>query len=503
MVKSKAAKKKKDTQTDDYLNTKVDWQNSTTLAYDSTKLVRYICDEAGKREKPQNILDHWDNIRPTMLQGGRVVGKCFMGSTLNPAQRGGAEFKIMYHGSDVRRRDLNGMTTTGLYSFFLPAHKNMEAFTDIYGFCHETVSEGGFFYNAQGVKMTQGSLQYLENSFKAAKAMGAKTYNNRRRLDPITIDDAFRDESKGSLFDLEKIQDQITYNNNVEIEKNLVRGNFQWKDGARDTEVIWTPNERGRFLVSWIPPKEMQNRNILKSNPFGGISKAPLNDELGCFGADSYDIDSVQDSHLEQTENGSEWNAGSKGAIHGITATTMKDVASNYFFLEYIARPQSADVFFEDVLMCVVFYGMPILVESNKPRLLYHLKNRGYRNFALSRFDKPSNRLSPTEKLLGGLPSNSEDVISMHWTAIETYVNKYVGLYQQGEDLYPVREENEIGSMPFNRTLRDWSGFDITKRTKYDASISSGLALLGVNRKSYKAEMPQNKPLEFKISTFD
>ena len=42
---------------------------------------------------------------------------------------------------------------------------------------------------------------------------------------------------------------------------------------------------------------------------------------------------------------------------------------SNMFFLEYIARPQTAEIFFEDVLMALHFYGMPILAENNKPRL--------------------------------------------------------------------------------------------------------------------------------------
>ena len=38
----------------------------------------------------------------------------------------------------------------------------------------------------------------------------------------------------------------------------------------------------------------------------------------------------------------------------------------------------------------------------------------------------------------------------------------------------------------FNRTLNDWAKFDITKRTKYDASISSGLAIMACNRHLYK-----------------
>jgi len=501
---SREAKKKKDTSTDDYLNTKVDWATSTTLAYDSKKLKRYLCDEAGKREKPQNIIDHWSNVKPTMVTGGKVVGKCFMGSTLNPRELGGKEFIDLYYGSDVTKRNANGRTTTGLYSFFLPAHKNMEDYTDIYGYCHETVAPGEHFYNAQGVKMTIGSLQYLENEFKSAKEMGSKVYNNARRLDPISLNDAFRDESKGSIFDLEKINSQITHNDNVEIKNTLVRGNFSWKEGQKDTEVIWTPNSQGRFLIAWLPPKELQNRWIEKNNVFGGRSKHPLNDDIGCFGADTYDIDATAGAKLENTENGSEYNLGSKGAISGVTSFQMRNIPSNFFFLEYIARPETAEIFFEDTLMACVFYGMPILIESNKSRLLYHFKNRGYRGFSLTRFDKETNRLSVTEKLLGGIPSNSPDVNQMHWTAIEAYVINYVGYYEKGDNLVAIREENEIGSMPFNRTLRDWANFKvgIGERTKYDISIASGYALVAVNRKSYKPQQSEKRTLDFKIRTY-
>lgn len=499
---SKVAKKKKDTSTDDYLNTKVDWLNTTTLSYDSKKLFMYLGDEAGKWERPNNYEDHWANIKPTMITGGRVVGTAFIGSTVGAVEKGGKEFRNLYYGSNVLKRNSNGRTTTGLYSFFLPAHKNYEDYTDKYGVCHITVNPGEHFYNAQGIKMTIGSLQYLENEFKSAKQMGGKHHNNVRRLDPITVDDAFRDESKGSLFDLDKINDQIAHNNNADVESTIVKGNFEWENGIKDSIVVWRPNDKGRFRISWLPPKDLQNRWIEKANQFGGRSRHPLNEDLGCLAADSYDIDATAGAKLENTENGSEWDLGSKGAISGVTGFSMKNVPSNFFFLEYIARPQTAEVFFEDVLMACVFYGMPVLIESNKARLLYHFKNRNYRGFSLTRFDKETNRLSPTEKLLGGLPSNSQDVISMHATAIEAYINKYVGYYEQGDDLHPIREENEIGAMPFNRTLRDWAQFNIAKRTDYDISIASGYALCGVNRKSYKPQLSERKPLQFKIKTY-
>ena len=78
----------------------------------------------------------------------------------------------------------------------------------------------------------------------------------------------------------------------------------------------------------------------------------------------------------------------------------------------------------------------------------------------------------------------------MHWTAIEAYVINYVGYYEKGDNVVAIREENEIGSMPFNRTLRDWANFKvgIGERTKYDISIASGYALVAVNWKSYNQQ---------------
>jgi hypothetical protein len=40
--------------------------------------------------------------------------------------------------------------------------------------------------------------------------------------------------------------------------------------------------------------------------------------------------------------------------------------------------------------------------------------------------------------------------------------------------------------MYFQRTLEDWAAFNINNRTKHDASISSGLAVMGCNRNMYK-----------------
>jgi hypothetical protein len=169
----------------------------------------------------------------------------------------------------------------------------------------------------------------------------------------------------------------------------------------------------------------------------------------------------------------------------------MEDAPPNMFFLEYIARPQTAEIFFEDVLMALHFYGMPILAENNKPRLLYYLKRRGYRGFSMNRPDKLWNKLSVTEKDIGGIPNSSEDIKQAHAAAIESYIENYVGEVADGA----------YGDMYLQDTLEDWATFNINNRTKHDATISSGLAIMACNKNRYRPSAEriiQSVPLGFK-----
>ena len=172
----------------------------------------------------------------------------------------------------------------------------------------------------------------------------------------------------------------------------------------------------------------------------------------------------------------------------------MEDAPANSFFLEYLSRPPTAEIFFEDVLMALVFYGMPILAENNKPRLLYYLRRRGYRGFSMNRPDKAWNKLSTAEKEVGGIPNSSEDIKQAHAAAIEMYINDHVGMKKDGS----------FGSLYFNELLNDWSKFDINKRTKHDASISSGLAIMANNRHLYAPNSKVEKPkINLNISRYN
>jgi len=456
------------------LDTTIDWKNTGDNSYDGEKLKLLAHDESGKWERPDNILNNWRVTKTTLRLGSRVVGKCMMGSTSNALDKGGENFRKLYNNSDVNKRNKNGQTTSGLYSLFIPMEWNYEGFMDTFG-SPVFDSPKDPIKTIDGSTITTGVITHWENEVEGLKH-DQDALNEYYRQFPRTEKHAFRDETKDSLFNLTRIYQQIDYNEDINNRASVTQGSFMWVNGIKDSEVMFVPNPKGRFLISWVPSKNLQNRVIIKN----GV-KYPGNEHIGAFGCDSYDISGTVDGR------------GSKGALHGLTKFSMEDAPANHFFLEYIARPETAEMFFEDVLMACVFYGMPLLAENNKPRLLYHFKRRGYRGFSMNRPDKLSTKLSASEREIGGIPNSSEDIKQAHAAAIEYYIETHVGELADG-----------FGDMYFQKTLEDWSHFNINNRTKYDASISSGLAIMACNKNRYRpVPVRQKNNIDLGIRRYD
>jgi hypothetical protein len=456
------------------LDTTIDWKNTGDNSYDGEKLALLVHDESGKWERPDNILNNWRVTKTCLRLGSRIIGKCMMGSTSNALDKGGENFKKLYNASDVTKRNRNGQTKSGLYSLFIPMEWNYEGFIDEHGLPVFTTPDVDVFA-PDGELIDIGIIDHWQNEADGLKG-DQDALNEFYRQFPRTTEHAFRDETKGSIFNLVKIYEQIDYNEEMSRTLGVTTGNFQWVNGIKDSQVIFYPDNKGRFKLSWVPPQHLQNKVILKN----GI-KYPGNEHMGAFGCDSYDISGTVDGE------------GSKGALHGLTKFSMEDAPANSFFLEYLSRPPTAEIFFEDILMAIAFYGMPLLAENNKPRLLYYLRRRGYRGFSMNRPDKVWNKLSVAEKEVGGIPNTSEDIKQAHAAAIEMYIQDHIGIKQDGT----------FGDMYFNKTLNDWSRFDITKRTKYDATISSGLAIMACNRHLYAPNAKIEKPkLNIHISKY-
>ena len=444
----------------DALNTVINWKNTTNNAYDGEKLHIMYLDEAGKWEKPSDIRDAWRIQRTCLIVGRKVVGKALVGSTVNPMDKGGKEYKDLWRDSHPGERNANGRTRSGLYRIFIPAYDALEGFFDKYG--NAVVDDPA--ETIEGIDdeyIYMGSRTYLKNERSSFKH-DASELNEVTRQFPFTEDEAFRDSIEGSLFNIGKIYEQIEYNEEL-YPNPVVKGNFMWKDGVQDTEVVFRPDVRdGRFKVAWLPPEDLRNKKLVER----GVMKPP-NSQLGVGGVDSYDLDATVDG------------GGSKGALHLYNKFHMEH-PSNMFVLEYASRPPLAKIFYEDVLMAAYFYGYPILIENNKYGIARYFESRGYDGYLMDRPEHLKSSGSASVKTKG-IPSNSQDVIQAHAHAIEAFIHDYVGVNN---------ETGEMGKMYLNGTLEDWIGFKINDRTKFDLTISSGLALLAAQK--VKQEKPKS-----------
>ena len=442
------------------LNTVINWRNTTSNAYDGEKLKLLFIDEGGKFEKPEDILEVWRIQRTCLMVGRKFVGKAIIGSTVNPLDKGGRNYRDLWDMSNPNDRNSNGRTKSMLYRIFIPAYEALEGFFDRYGNpVVENPDEPVMGIDDEEINI--GAKTYLKNERKGLSG-DSNELNESIRQFPFTAEEAFRDSTKSSLFNIAKIYEQIEYNQDL-YPNPVVKGNFIWAGGKQDSAVMFKPDVNGRFRVTWMPPDSLRNKISMERG-----KRSPGNDWLGVGGVDSYDLDSTVDGR------------GSKGAFHLYNKFNM-EYPSNMFVLEYASRPPLARIFYEDVLMAAVFYGYKILIENNKYGIARYFETRGYDEYLMDRPEhlKSTARVAVKTK---GIPSNSQDVIQAHAQAIESYIHDYVGMDSNGN----------YQPMYLNRTLEDWINFRIDNRTQYDLTISSGLALLAAQRVKKKKVKTDN-----------
>ena len=430
------------------LNTIINWRNTVNNAYDGERLYYLFLDEAGKWEKPADIREAWRINRTCLIVGRKIVGTALVGSTVNPMDKGGSQYKDLWFDSDPEERNANGRTRSMLYRIFIPAYEALEGFFDKYG--NPIIEDPEQpIETIDGDFVSIGARTYLNNERDALKE-DANELNEVIRQFPFSPEEAFRDSVDSSIFNIGKIYEQIQHNDMM-YPSPVVIGNFHWKNGEKDTEVVFEPNPEGRWHLAWMPPQEVRNQKTTHRN---GHYTAP-NTHIGVGGVDSYDLDGTVDGR------------GSKGACHFYNKFNM-NYPANMFVAEYASRPPLAKIFYEDVLMAAVFFGYPILIENNKYGIARYFEQRGYLEYLL---DRPKHLMTShsNKSKTKGVPSNGADLLQAHAQSIEAYIHNHVG---------ENHETGTLGKMYFNRTLEDWIGFRIDKRTKYDLTISSGLCLL-------------------------
>ena len=472
------------------LNTTIKWFNTALNSMDGMPVFRVLIDECGKwSDVPFD--KYWRIIRTSMTKGRRIFGKAMCISTINHWDKGGKQFFDVWKDSDIRERDLNGQTLSGLYSLFIPSKYCMEGFYDIYGNSIIDDHKQGAVSDI-GDKVYIGSISYLRNKLQKLKKDPEKYYEELRQF-PDTERDMFRRSSDECYFNGAKLQEQIEYNT-YELEEDdygnnsIERGNFVRENGLQESDVIWKPDPKnGRFWLAkgCHPTPEMRNKKEMVMK-HGVYAWSPGNPELGSIGIDPFNRSKTSDGR------------GSDGAIHLLTRYNALGFPNNAFILEYLARPKKIEIFYEDCISAMVYFGVPILPELSSDRFSAYIIERGYRHYVLTNPYKLWADLTPTEKEMGGVNAQGAQFREAQFQAVNTYIEDYVGIAMDDAN----RSIGDMGFMPFTRTLEQWLNTDPDKRTDYDAYISSSLAIIA-NQGLITKDVQKAAPIKMPFKRFD
>jgi hypothetical protein len=451
---SKGAKKKYKM----VLNSEITWAPATEEAYDGDKVFRGFHDEIGKTVEA-NVYERWGIFKECMSQGSKIVGKAILTSTVEEMnKKGGANCKRLWDESDIDNLDDNGRTITGLLRYFKPADYGLEGFYDEYGYSDR-----------------EAARDYVTKMYKGKK--GGALLAVKRKY-PLEVSHCWLIEGDNSPFDQIKLNEQLEYNTGLpQIQPDyMARGDFEWIGGKRDGKVEFRHSETGKWKVSWMPPKDLRNKYTVRGN-----KRMPGNVDLACAGLDPFDH--------SITTAGRQSNA----SCHVFRKyDPMNPRGSNAFVAQYLNRPPTAPEMYEDMIKMSVFYGIEILIEDNKPGCINHFEGRGYGGYLMERPAETHtaySEMTHKQKKKKGISMTGEAPRTALIEVLQAYIFHNIGYIE------PDNGEGYYGNCPFDELLKDWLDFNPVKWTDYDATVSSGLALLG-SRKLKKRKAREVKPLE-------
>lgn len=400
------------------LESKINFKSSKNKAYDGTKLHRYVSDEAAKLPAEHDIEERHAVVKLCAEENGKIIGKMLYTTTVEEMggkdekgrsmKMGGVKFKQLWKDSDPEVLDENGRTSSWLYRFFIPAYRTV--FFDKYGYADEEKAKKYFLADRKAVEDD------------------SKKLNSRIRKSPFTIEEAFRADSDSCLYDVNKLNDRIDFFSFANPDELYTKGNLhEMEDGT----IEFRPSSNGKFKMHEEPNKP----NAVRKR---GAHFEPMNTANYVIGIDPFSHSTVN--------NGK----GSMGSSYVFKRKNIYEPDnSGKFVMQYIARPPSTRIFYEDMRKLCHFYGAPMLFENQKQGIKEYFERVLYDQFMI---------WLPKAKQ-AGIPSSVSAKQELA-EVTELYIIDYCDM------------------VPFKELIDDWLDFDIDNTEKYDQAMSAGWTLV-------------------------
>ena len=413
------------------LESMITFKSSDKFAYDGMKLHRYLADEAGKT-KNVDVYERHQVVQFCLQQEETIIGKALYTTTVEEMEDGGESFKALWQASDQRKKNTNGRTKSGLYQYFMPAYKTL--FYDKYGIPDEEKAKE--FY--------MGERNALMDDNRALASF--------IRKNPFTIEEAFFSEAESCIYDalaLNRQKESITWIDKKEL---YLQGDFVWEKGERDTRVLFLEKANGKFKVH--SKANIHDHTYYNQVEDYGTKKVPKATKKYAIAVDPFD-------HSITTSN-----ERSDGAGYAYRRYDAIDELSETFLVQYINRPDKAEIFYEDMIKLAHFFGCEVLSEDNKVGLIKYFEYRGYERFLTKMPNASKYGISATVKTHQQIAEETESYIT-----------------------------DNLKKVIFIELLDDWLHFNINKTTKFDAAMAAGYTLIAASKSKFAQKVEQKVKL--------
>lgn len=410
------------------LRSYIDYENNKSEAYDGDEsMYAYILDEFGKKQASDVQLT-WETVRPCIDKEGQWFGKAFVCSTIEDMDEVGDSPKKLWKGSNYNDRNENGRTETGLYNFFLGAQDTT-------------------FFDDYGNSLTDKAMKFY--IAERASKKDPRSLSGYKRKNPFRIEEAFLIDGENCHYNADLLNTRIE---NLWQDNLVTRGNFVWENGEQDSRVVFVKDKNGRWEICWnFGEAGGSNMIIKKENSF-----EPANNLKFVIGCDPF-------SHNKTVDN--RRSDGAAIVLMKFDANENED-DSQKFVCKYKSRPESASIFYEDMIKTCVYYGCQILFENNKNNWDIYFKQRGYEKFLLKLDGYPDY----------GIPGN-ENTHRQLVEVTEEYINK------------------NIDKVFYKDLIQQWLEFDMANTTKFDLAMAAGYTLIANLRKVYRKQSGNIRPI--------
>jgi hypothetical protein len=436
----------------------VDFATSEEGGYDGPELHTYISDETGKTRREVSVKERQRVVKMASIIDGEIRGFHMFTTTVEVEENEeeNVEFEELTAQSNPLNRNENGMTMSGLYTFFQPAYKYM--YFDKYGFPNE-----------------ERAKTFLLNERKKFEDEGdTRGLSSIKRKKPMTFREAFSSDGLKTLYDPELINIQLD-NIKWRINEFIEKGDLEWEggfefviekimpDGTKQlvpNKLNWVPKPNGKYekVKGWLPDEP---NSVYENNGFF----SPNNNVRGRIGCDPFKYDKTKDKRRSNC-----------AAFYYQMPDPLypENEFDDMFTLKYSLRPDGTDIANMDILKMAWWCGCQVLFERNV--------NHWKRDFEIWK----------TSGFLTWMPGEVEPGIYTRGNAVtsavqtvcnytEAYINKHIS-----KVYFPSLLRKETG----------WLGFKVEDTEKFDEPMAAGITLVAVKGKKYIRSNDRKRDVE-------